>query len=151
MANYLGLKESIRASIVKAILGFGDSVIIPSSKNAWLTLSSTDPAIALTEPSTEDSNYQRYKISPETIQVTGTTAKCIDEIKFRRSTKAWENAYPYFAICPAETGTDDMVAWGRLTTPITAASANIVPLFEPDSFVISFPSTDEATSEPETV
>lgn len=142
MANYLGLKESIRASIIKAILGFGDSIVIPSSEKAFLTLSSTDPAVSLTEPSTEDSNYKRYELNANArkeIEVTGTTAKCVDEIKFRRSTKAWENTYSYFAICSAETGTNNLVAWGTLETPITVASANIVPLFEPDSFVISFP------------
>ena len=148
MANYLGLKESIRASIIKAIFGFGDTISIPTSDGkAFLTLSSTDPATVLTEPSTEDSNYKRFPLSDKEIQVTGTTAKCIDEIKFRRSTKAWENTYPYFAICSAESGSSNVVAWGTLETPITVSAANIVPLFEPDSFVISFPSPAEATSE----
>ena len=142
MANYLGLTESIRASIVKAILGFGDTISIPSSEKAYLTLSSTDPVTTLTEPSTEDSNYKRYQLTSKEIQITGATAKCIDEIKFRRSTKAWENTYSYFAICSKETG-NNIVAWGTLETPITVGAANIVPLFEPDSFVISFPLNSE--------
>lgn len=148
MANYLGLKENIRASIINAIFGLGGgTVTIPTSKGAFLTLSSTNPATALTEPSTEDTNYQRFPITSKEIQITGTTAKCIDEIKFRRSTKAWENTYSYFAICSDLTSPNSVVAWGTLETPITVSAANIVPLFEPDSFVISFPSPAEATSE----
>ena len=81
MANYLGLTESIRSSIVRAILGFGNTISIPSSSKAYLTISSTDPAVSLTEPSTEDSNYKRYELSSKEISVTGATAKCIDEIK----------------------------------------------------------------------
>lgn len=149
--NYLGLNEDIRKAIIKELVGLGSSesssVNIKSRSNAWLTISSTDPGEVLTEPSVEDSNYKRFQLSEKGVsnfiklENTGATAKSKDEIKFRRSTTAWQNSYPYFAICSSETGTSmsNIVAWGLLETPVTVNAENIVPLFEPDSFVISFP------------
>ena len=150
--KFLGLTPTLRANILKAILGDGSSVAVNSPGVCYVGLSSTDPATAVTEPT--DDNYRRIKIGEKTgntwhsdyLTVTGAQAVnsgIQKEIKFNRSLGAWTGSYPYFFLTSAATGSAGLMAWGELTEAITVEAKNVVPLFEEDKFRLYFPAPGE--------
>ena len=68
------------------------------------------------------------------------------EIKFNRSTKAWSNIYPYFALYTHPTE-GKIIAWGKLTNPIEVTQADVVPLFEEGKFRLFFPAPNEVETQ----
>lgn len=64
------------------------------------------------------------------------------EIKLNRSTKAWSRTYTHFALYTHPTE-GKIIAWGKLTNPITVSQADVVPLFEEGKFRLFFPAPNE--------
>lgn len=153
--KFLGLSESLRESLLKAILGNSSDgkVTVNTAKVCYVGLSSTDPATAVTEPT--DANYKRIKIGEtasggafKSDYLTITGAQAVNsgiqkEIKFNRSLGAWTEAYPYFFLSSAASGSTGLMAWGELSEPITVDAKNVVPLFEEDKFRLYFPAPGE--------
>lgn len=149
--KFLGMSATLRAGILRAILGYDTgSVSVNSGKQCWVGLSSTDPAVSVTEPT--DANYTRVRLAlngaSDYLTITGASAAnsgSKKEIKFNRSLGAWEGSYPYFVLYTAQTA-GTLMAWGELTTPITVTAKDVVPLFEEDKFRICFPTPGEVES-----
>ncbi|MBQ8429079.1 MAG: hypothetical protein IJX30_03170 [Clostridia bacterium] len=154
--KFLGLTQSLRESLLKAILGGSSDgkVTVNTPKVCYVGLSSTNPETAVTEPT--DANYKRIKIGEtggsagtvksDYLTITGTTAVnsgVQKEIKFNRSLGAWTGTYPYFFLSSSETGNTGLMAWGEMTEPITVSAKNVVPLFEEDKFRLYFPAPSE--------
>lgn len=158
--KFLGLSESLRASLLRTILGKSSDgkITVNTAKVCYLGLSSTNPETSITEP--EDENYKRIEIGKNTgnnesswvsdyLTITGTNAVnsgIQKEIKFNRSLGAWEGTYPYFFLSstPTKNSTLGLMAWGEMTEPITVDAMNVVPLFEEDKFRLYFPAPSEA-------
>ncbi|MCM1024781.1 MAG: hypothetical protein NC395_12105 [Prevotella sp.] len=156
--KFLGLSSTLRADLLKAILGNSSDgkVTVNTAKVCYLGLSSTDPENGIAEPS--DTNYKRIKLSgtdgtgssakwaSDYLTISGTTAVnsgVQKEIKFNRSLGAWSEPYKYFFLSSAATGSGGLLAWGELTEPITVDAKNVVPLFEEDKFRLYFPAPTE--------
>lgn len=156
--KFLGLSQSVRESLLKAILGntSDGKVTVNTAKVCYVGLSSTNPETAVTEPT--DANYKRIKLgegggsgsSPswKSDYLTITGAQAVNsgvqkEIKFNRSLAAWTGTYPYFFLSSAASGNTGLMAWGELTEPITIDAKNVVPLFEEDKFRLYFPAPSE--------
>ena len=78
--------------------------------------------------------------------VAAVNAAMQQEIKFNRSTKAWANTYPYFALYTHPTE-GKIIAWGKLTNPIEVTQADVVPLFEEGKFRLFFPAPNEVETQ----
>lgn len=149
--KFLGLSDTLRQNILKAILGnINGQITINSTNSCWLGLSSTNPNTSISEPS--DPNYRRIKLGQSNnnpwsdfLTITGTHAVnsgIKNEIKFNRSTEAWSNQYPYFFLSTSSTA-DSMMAYGLLNTPVSVTAVDVVPLFEENKFNLYFPAPDE--------
>ena len=154
--KFLGLSSTLRASLLKAILGNSTDgkVTVNTAKVCYVGLSKTDPGTSVSEPN--DANYTRIKIG-ETPSGSGATwksdfltitgAKAVNsgvqkEIKFNRSLGAWTDSYPYFFLADAVKN-GNIMAWGKMTEPVTVGAKNVVPLFEEDKFRLYFPDPSE--------
>lgn len=158
--KFLGLSQTIRDSLLKAILGnsANGTITVNTAKICYVGLSSTDPETKITEPS--DANYKRIVLG-ETPAGSGATWKSEyltvsnatainsgvkNEIKFNRSLEAWSGSYPYFFLASSASGSTGLLAWGELTEPITVSAKNVVPLFEENKFRLYFPTPATAES-----
>lgn len=155
--KFLGLSQSVRESLLKAILGNSSDgkVTVNTAKVCYVGLSSTNPETSVTEPT--DANYKRIKIGEtptgsstswksDYLTITGTQAVnsgVQKEIKFNRSLSAWTGTYPYFFLSSTASGNTGLMAWGELTEPVKVEAKNVVPLFEEDKFRLYFPAPSE--------
>lgn len=97
----------------------------------YLGLSSTDPAVSVTEPS--GNGYVRTKLKMPLIS-SGTSVTNTEELHFNEATGAW-GALSYACLYDAQTG-GNLIAWGTLTNQISPV-ADTVPIIRSGELTVS--------------